>query len=157
MERSRARTRADRLGSTQTQASLDAVQARLTPDQVLLEFWSAGESGAMIWITHSGAGLTPVRDQTRLPASTPIRPHVIIVPDGSFYTVAFEALTLPASGKLLIEESAVPYLPSAQFLWRSSAPRQWLPPWRRELVAFGDPPVSADDAMARNERWQRLS
>jgi CHAT domain-containing protein/tetratricopeptide (TPR) repeat protein len=157
MEHSRARTLADRVGSAPSESTLEAVQSRLRPDQALLEFWSAGEDAAMIWITSTAAGLAPIQDPTKLPPNTPIRPSLIIVPDGRFNSVAFEALPAPVSGKLLVEESAVSYLPSAQFLLRSRMPRRWLPPWHRVLVAFGDPPVSPSDTLAIQERWQRLS
>jgi CHAT domain-containing protein len=33
--------------------------------------------------------------------------------------------------------------------------REWRAPWRRELTAFGDPPVSGADTLA-NDRWQPL-
>jgi tetratricopeptide (TPR) repeat protein len=156
MERSRARTLQERTASGLPELSLEAMQARLPADTAVLEFWSAKQATAMLWITQTGAGLERIIGQDFL-AHAPLPAHVIIVPDGPLSTVAFETLKAPASGRLLIEESTVSYLPSAQFLLRPTPRRGWLPPWRRELVAFGDPPVSAADTLAQSERWQKLT
>jgi len=70
--------------------------------------------------------------------------HLLIVPDGIFMSVPFEVLTAGADGALLIERFDVSYLPAASALWRAgpAGERRWFLPWRRRLVAFGDPIVS---------------
>jgi len=94
-------------------------------------------------------------------ADVPLSAHLLIVPDGPLDTVPFEILSPPGSRSLLIEQSDVTYLPSTRFVerpkrWRYDA---WLLPGRRELVAFGDPPVSAGDTFAGSDQgaWQRLT
>jgi len=66
--------------------------------------------------------------------------HLLIVPDGILSFVPFELLRDPGSEQMLVEQFDVSYLPSASLLLRgpprSGKPR---PPWRRELLAFGDP------------------
>jgi CHAT domain-containing protein len=94
------------------------------------------------WRTASAAvgdlllGALPPLDRVR---------HLQVVPDASLQLVPFEALTIPASSDLVIERVGISYLPSAAYLLRSSraAPRRWVWPWQRALVAFGDPAPAA--------------
>ncbi len=187
IERSRARTLRERLGAapTATDPALEAIQARLAPDTVLLDCWMGSGSSATLWITASGAGVVrhsappgQIHDLVgqldaavqgtgdawrglaralgdQVLAGVPRRAHVIVVPDGPLSLVPFELLVIPGGNALLIERSDVAYLPSAQFV-APPARTMWLLPWRRQLVAFGDPPVSPDDALGGAERWQRL-
>ena len=96
---------------------------------------------------------------SELLADVPLRRHVLVVPDGPLGTVPFEILSPPGSEALLIERSDVTYLPSTAFVLRGnpSPYERWLPPWHRQLVAFGDPPVSGADIFAGAEQWQRLA
>jgi CHAT domain-containing protein len=81
---------------------------------------------------------------------------MIVVPDGPL-NIPFEALGIPESGKLLIEQADVSYLPSARLVaMPGAAGRGWRLPWNRQLVAFADPPVSSTDALAQKEQWQPL-
>ena len=57
VERSRARTFQDRLA--QAPPTLAAVQARLDPATLLLEFWVGPRMAAALWITREGAGMVP--------------------------------------------------------------------------------------------------
>ena len=84
--------------------------------------------------------------------------HVLIVPDGRLGAVPFEILSTPGSNALLIEGSDVSYLPSAQFVLERGRARgtQWVPPWRRELVAFGDPTMPTRNDLEPGEEWQHL-
>jgi CHAT domain-containing protein len=89
-------------------------------------------------------------------AGTPLRPHMILVPDGPL-NIPFEILSIPGSDALLVEKSDVTYLPSARFLGSAGkSDQRWFFPWGRQLVAFGDPPLSSFDALAEKEKWQRL-
>lgn len=186
VERSRTRTLLDRVPSLRgREPGLGEIQSALQPDSVLLNYWVGSRSSATIWITRSGAGvvrnpalssesiarfaaaLEDSDDQwkslsrwfrDRLLAGVPLRKHVIVVPDGSLGAVPFEVLGEPGSASLLIENHDITYLPSARFVLRERAPAaKWLPPWRTELVAFGDPPVEAADLLAGAARWQRLT
>ncbi|MFL5272218.1 MAG: CHAT domain-containing protein [Anaeromyxobacteraceae bacterium] len=56
LERSRARTFRDRLGGAEA-TTLAAVQARLGPGQLLLDYWFGPASAAVVWATRDGAGL----------------------------------------------------------------------------------------------------
>jgi tetratricopeptide (TPR) repeat protein len=158
MERSRARTLAE--DRSDRQLSLTAVQSRLSPDTVLLDCWVGAESSAIFWITPSGVGIVRHAGNSVEPAQllegVPPARHVIVVPDGPWNLVAFEALHLPDSASLLIERSDVWYLPAARFLSKHSGRTRWLAPWGRELVAFGNPPVSPSDKLAEGQQWQPL-
>jgi len=186
MERSRARTLEERLGVpvTNAETTIETVQARLAPDTVLLDFWMGAEGGAVLWITRSSAGIARVKAPSdriqqfvasiavrggvwtglardlgnQLLMGVPLPDHMLVVPDGPLHILPFEALGEPGTNTLLIEKCDVTYLPSAQFLIRPNpqAHARWLAPWRRQLVAFGDPPVSAADTLAGSEQWQRL-
>ena len=81
-----------------------------------------------------------------LPAfSNDIR-HLLIVPDAWLSFLPFDLLPIaPGSQTLLIERFDISYLPSATLIRRPNAGGPGLRfPWERELVAFGDPRVAAD-------------
>jgi tetratricopeptide (TPR) repeat protein len=76
-----------------------------------------------------------------LPDATAID-HLLIVPDGALSFVPFEALTFADAA--VVERFDVSYLPSAALLLRDrSASSRWTVPWRRQLVAFGNPAPAA--------------
>ena len=68
--------------------------------------------------------------------------HVLIVPDGFLSLVPFELITT-ASGKPLIENHDVAYLPSAVLLLRGALKNAASTrlPWQDQLVGFGDPQI----------------
>jgi tetratricopeptide (TPR) repeat protein len=186
IERSRARTLLDRVRPANGgEPALRQIQSSLKPDTVLLELWVGSNTAATLWITAASAGVVPYsvpsndavsrlltslegsddgwKDLSRslggrLLAGVPLLRHVIVVPDGPLGAVPFEVLIEPGSETLLIEKHDISYLPSAQLLSRERpAAATWLPPWRKQLVAFGDPPVSAADTLAAAEHWQPLA
>jgi CHAT domain-containing protein len=66
---------------------------------------------------------------------------VSIIPDGFLWTVPFDALITP-SGKFVAERHAIAYAPSIAMLdW--AAKREPVASARHELLAFGDPIISA--------------
>jgi len=72
--------------------------------------------------------------------------HLLIVPDGVLDSLPFEALRLETDpSSLLVERFDVSYLPSSSILLRQPpAPgRSWHLPWRRQVLAFGDPITSS--------------
>jgi CHAT domain-containing protein/tetratricopeptide (TPR) repeat protein len=79
-------------------------------------------------------GIAPLRDDRY--------EHILIVPDNSLGLVPFELMPT-SSGQPLVERHDVTYLPSAVLLLRSAVPGPGLFqfPWRRQLIAFGDPEV----------------
>jgi CHAT domain-containing protein len=187
MERSRARNFQDRLrkpadGAPPASATrLGDIQSKLDGDSLLLDFWSAGDQLAVVWLTHDGSGsaqrslaagrLEQISDFLRgMPESfgedwksnlviledllpPGVKPlgdnrfrHLLIVPDGILSSVPFELLRDPASGQMLVERFDVSYLPSASLLLRNEPGAGSLrPPWRREMLAFGDPIVAQAD------------
>jgi tetratricopeptide (TPR) repeat protein len=186
IERSRARTLLDRVGSASgSEPGLSQIQSSLKPDTVLMDFWVGAGASATLWITRNAAAivrnsapsnefvsqflaaLQESDDQWKglsrsfgdqLLAGVPLRDHVIVVPDGLLGAVPFEVLGKPGSPSLLIENHDITYLPSAQFVLREPASAaRWLPPWRTQLVAFGDPPVEPGGILYGAERWQRLT
>lgn len=185
MERSRARMLAERL-ATETprpEVSLRELQSRLGPNTVFVEFWMGSQTSAAVWVASKAAGIVRYtsteqirndaarllaavqepadnwRDYSRslghrILAGIPLRAHLILVPDGPL-NIPFEMLMIPGTDTLLIEKSDVSFLPSARFI-SPREPRRWAFPWARQLVAFGDPPVSSSDSLAEKEKWQRL-
>jgi tetratricopeptide (TPR) repeat protein len=92
-----------------------------------------------------------------LPASAmgPID-QLIIVPDGPMHYLPFELLSVDRSSPLLVERFDVCYLPVAALLLKEPPSQGRAPPWRRQLVAFGDPVVAEHGALKVDERWSRL-
>jgi len=139
IERSRSRTFVERLpaNAPASEPALSAIQSRLGPDTVLLDFWVGGSGSATLWITASQAGVVShsetagrLADETsqllqsdgpakylgrELLTGVPLLRHLIIVPDGPLSALPFEALIEPKSGARLIESHDVSYLPAAQF------------------------------------------
>jgi hypothetical protein len=180
IEGSRSRTLGERVSLGPFQ-DLRAIQSHLSANSVLLEFWAGADSIAVLWISPTRRGIVwhtgGLQESTAkflqaiesgdtrwyggsrflgsaLLSGVPLRQHLIVVPDGPLTAIPFEALTEPASNKLVMEGCDVSYLPSAQFLLRVQAPRRTLLPWDKEVVAFGDPPVGKSDALG--EGWRRL-
>ena len=169
-----------------SQPSLEQIQARVAPDTVLLDFWVSAENSATVWITSSAAGVVRCGsgagaladsasrllaslergdEEWRRPArflgnellsGVPLPSHVLVVPDGPLSAVPLEVLEAPRQSDLLIAKHDVTYLPASQFLLRGQVAKRWLPPWRIQFEAFGDPPVSAADTLSGSERWQPL-
>ena len=85
------------------------------------------------------------------PLGWPELRHLIVVADGPLSALPFEVLQPPAAtGALLVERFDVSYAPAAALLLREDRPvlGSWSFPWARQLVAFGDPLVSARPASA---------
>ena len=165
--------------------NVQVAQSHLSPDTALVEFWLGKQDSIAVWMTATESGIVryasadDIRDGAErllaamqapgdgwrdvsheigaaLLSGIPPRRHMIVVPDGPL-NIPFEVLTVPRSESLLIEQSDVTYLPSARFVALPAAStRTWLFPWRRQLVAIGDPPVSATDDLAAREQWQPL-
>lgn len=87
--------------------------------------------------------------------------HIVIVPDGALYQVPFETLS-PAPGEpMLIQKSAVSYLPAAALLLRPAPNVTYLAPWSRQFLGFGDPLLDAPAVLPRavlpgDVQWARL-
>jgi tetratricopeptide (TPR) repeat protein len=99
---------------------------------------------------------------TELLAGVPDVRHVIVAPDGLFAELPFEMLTAPRSGAMLIENCDVSYVPAGRSLVQAGVPaarrnRRLIPPWYTQLIAFGAPPISGEDAFASNDRWQPIA
>ncbi len=177
-EAARARNLRDAL--RETHPSMSAVQARLAPDTMLLEYWMAGGRVAALWMTRERSGVVartlpsgePDQFAAALEANeprwrqlsvfwarmlidgVPLTGHVtqlLIVPDGALAEIPFEALDNAA----LLRRYAISYLPSAGLLLRPGNTRR-LMPWQRRLLAFGDPVVRPDAALPGDEAWAPL-
>jgi CHAT domain-containing protein len=165
--------------------SLASVQAHLPQDTILIELWTGSRESTAVWITTSASGIVrngpgddlrahisrllaaiqtqgdawkqPSRELgAKILAGMPPQRHMIVVEDGSLH-VPMEVLGVPGSDALVIERCDVSYLPSARLVAMPGARgHRLLVPWKRELVAIGDPPVSATDALAQSEKWQPL-
>jgi tetratricopeptide (TPR) repeat protein len=176
--RSRALNESAAPGSFQ---DLRAIQSRLDANSTLLDLWTGNGVFAAVWVAHSQAGVMQHSGGIREPAAqlidalqsggdgwrelsrtlgatllsgVPVTRHLIVVPDGPLSAIPFEGLAEPGSKALLIEQSDVSYLPSAQFLARAKPPARSLLPWQRQLVALGDPPAGNSGAL--DENWQSL-
>lgn len=167
------------------EATVRLVQSHLQPDTVLIEFWVGSQESLAVWITATESGLLRYPDAANIRADAeqilaamqapgdqwkqpsqqlgrlllagiPSRPHIIVVPDGPL-NIPFEVLRVPGSQALLTEQSDVSYLPSARLVaMPATSNRRWRFPWRTEMVAIGDPPVSSTDELAQQEHWQPL-
>ena len=165
LERSHSRTWRERLGLA---AGIDtpALQRALPPGVVVLDFWQSDLGSAVVIVTatsaevqrvlldpaaverlhsavssgasdawHAPAEAIAAGLRLRLPSGTN---HVIVVPDGAFALVPFELL--PIGGRLLVEQAAVSYVPTATLLLRAPSERAPMrPPWSLQLGAFGEP------------------
>ncbi|HYM60747.1 MAG TPA: CHAT domain-containing protein [Thermoanaerobaculia bacterium] len=166
IERSHSRAWRERLGLT-APVTAASVQKALPENALLLDCWSSPLGSAVAAVTRDGIDIRAIvvnQEAIRnlvdtlaagpsndwrtaaakiapnlLPAALPkgVR-HVIIVADGPLALVPFELL--PLGRRLLIEEAAVSYSPTAAMLFRAGAePTRIAPPWKLELRAFGDP------------------
>ena len=73
--------------------------------------------------------------------------HLLIVPDAWLSYVPFDLLRPERGSKaLLIERYDITYLPSAALMRRFVTDHRLRWPWTRELVAFGDPVVKAEQS-----------
>ena len=187
MENSRARALEERAQALPGQElDLHQIQEALPADAVLVEFWVGEADLAALWITRSGSGIvrrnfdpqfrleigvletalqTGAQDWERgsrslgqrLLTGIPAARHMMVSLDGPLMALPVEALTSPASDRLLIEGCDVSYLPAARFVTlNGQRTRGPLPPWRKQLVAYGDPPLSGKDPFGEDERWAPL-
>lgn len=163
--------------------TIPEVRAMLPKDTVFIEFWVGEAGSAALWIARAGAGVVkhsdppgtladsaqmferslqdgdgkwagPSSDLGRqLLTGIPILHHIIAVPDGPITLLPLEVLTVPGAGRLVFEQSDVTYLPAARFLTPAKPRPRFLPPWRTQLLAFGDPPLSGAGSIGDEERW----
>jgi len=176
-ERSHSRAWRDRLGLT-APVTLRAVQQAMPRGTLLLDTWSSSYGSAIVAITRDTATVTPIvvdRDEIErfiddlsagssvgwksaaasigqhvLPRALPDGiGHVIVIPDGPLALVPFELL--PIGSRLLIEQAAVSYAPTAAMLFhRAAKSPRFVPPWTLELRGFADPVFASaalDDAV----------
>jgi CHAT domain-containing protein/tetratricopeptide (TPR) repeat protein len=162
-------------------ALLAEVRRRLDGATALLAFWQGRDQGAVVWATARAAGVRrtraapaeiawlraalsrPGRDwrgpseglgDTLLsglpPLADPAVRRLLIVPDGALELIPFETLGRTP----LVERYDISYLPSAALLEARPGRSGWAAPWRRELIAFGDP--VAPRIAPGEESWPRL-
>ena len=187
MERSRARTLLDRMAAHTAlqESSLEEIQAHLSQDTVLIEFWVGNQSSAAVWLTRTKTGLVRYASTADIRKSVdlllaavhgspsqwqepsrklgnllltgiPLERHLLVVPDGPL-SIPFEILGVPNSETFLIEKCDVSLLPSARFVaMPKTTGQRWLFPWDLQMTAFGNPPVFSSDALAEKEGWQKL-
>lgn len=184
MEQSRARAWRDQLKLAPV--SLALVQRALPDDTVLLSYWQAGPSAAVLRVTKTEANVRrlalhvpdiaelsaalrqPASDAWQRPAGSlaaALLPpgvlstsstRVIVVPDGALGAVPFDVL--PIDGQPLVTRAAVSYVPTSALLVGAprEAPSRWRAPWAHQLAAFGDP-TPADDAWHGSAPAARLA
>ena len=182
VERSHSRAWRDRLGLA-SEIDLNSVQAALPEGTLLLDYWSSTRGSALVAATRERAALLPIavddatvnkliealdsagdRGDWRAAArtlGTRVLPpadwfegvtHVIVVASGTLSLVPFEVLS--RGDRLLIEEAAVTYTPTAATLLRAPlSTRRWSAPWSLQLRAFGDP-MLGDAALAETASFQ---
>ncbi len=72
--------------------------------------------------------------------------HLLVVPDGILSALPFETLAIGDQGRsLLVERFDISYLPSSSILLRPEPAHEhsWHWPWKRGLLAFGDPTIAS--------------
>ncbi len=186
MERSRARSFEDHVQpAAASEVGLAAAQSALPPGTVLVEYWAAEDRVAALWTTRADAGVVRLRtsefsagieqfthslqssgdgwkagSQTLgriLLSGIPSARRLLISPDGPLSELPFEALTNPATRRLLIEDAAVTYLPAARFLTSTDhRPRDIRPPWQTQMVAYGDPPLIGASILGAEKTWRPI-
>jgi tetratricopeptide (TPR) repeat protein len=185
IEQARARNLQDALLRRLARPTLRAVQARLGPGTLLVEYWLGRERGAAVWLTRAAAGVAPFevtagsaaaveRLPRELEAGGDWRPasralgslllsrerlngmeRVMVVPDGALQRLPFE--TLETGGRLLVERAPVSYLPTAAMLLTGPRERALSGPWETQLAAFGDPSVGRGPGVFEPDlRWTPL-
>jgi len=177
----RSRNLQDTLRRQLERPTIASLQRRLDSRSTLIEYWLGAGRGAALWITDHASGLVELHlNQDSLAKMRglseavsgsdaadvapvlfgglpidPSRPNLIIVPDGVLCSLPFDVL--PArSGRMLVEDFAVSSLPAAALLLRGDAPARRVSPWRRQLVAFGDPLPGNADELSPAGGWPRL-
>lgn len=110
--------------------ALPAVQAKLSPGTILMEYWHSGNRIAAVWATHDRAGIGSPATADPL-SGIPIdsATNLIIVPAGALNGIAFETLGSPP----LIERHGVSYLPNAALLLRDHSWRAPMLPWQTRI------------------------
>jgi tetratricopeptide (TPR) repeat protein len=82
------------------------------------------------------------------------RRNLILVPDGILYSIPFDVLPAGGGRGMLVENFAISHLPAGGLLADRSPGRT--PPWRRQLLGFGDPLPPQSDELSQTVRWERL-
>ena len=177
----RSRNLQDTLHQKLERPTILSVQRRLDRNSTLVEYWIGPDRGAALWIMDRASGLVElpfspgdVATMRRLSETytaedaaalgplllsglpvDPARPNLIVVPDGVLCSVPFDVLPT-RTGRMLVDDYAVSFLPAAALLLRGDAPQHRVLPWKRQLVAFGDPLPGDRDDLAPAGGWPRL-
>jgi tetratricopeptide (TPR) repeat protein len=177
----RSRNLQDTLRRKLERPDIASLQRRLDGRSTLVEYWIGADRGAALWITDRASGLIELhftsedaakmrRESQAYTASDaaalgPIlfnglpldtaRPNLIVVPDGVLCSLPFDVLPT-RTGRMLVEDYAVSFLPAAALLLRDDSPRRRVLPWQRQLVAFGDPLPGDGDELSPAGGWPRL-
>jgi len=88
-----------------------------------------------------------------LPLSESLR-NLILIPDGILYSIPFDVLPARGGRGMLVENFAISLLPAGGLLVDDQPART--PPWRRQLLGFGDPLPPQADELSQTVRWERL-
>jgi tetratricopeptide (TPR) repeat protein len=83
------------------------------------------------------------------------RHNLMLVPDGILHSIPFDLLPAGGGSGMLVEKYAISTLPASGLLMLADRPR-WTPPWRRQLLGFGDPLPPDTDEISQSVRWDRL-
>lgn len=182
LERSKSRGWRERLGLSGT-AGMDAIQGALPPGGVLLDYWWSARGSAVVAVSKDRAAVFRVAvnpasinrllealgspgDRWRASSAelASLLPphewidgatHLLVVPDGAIALVPFDVL--PVNGRLLLEQVAVTYTPTAATLQLSSqAATDLRLPWTLQLRAFADPVFGAAALDDKSETPARL-
>ncbi len=168
LEQAKARSFQDSLPASLKRPDLIAIQAALPPGTMLLDYWLSGGQLALVWMSHSASGLfqstvpNPAafaelgRELSRPGSatwkgraallSTSILPpehfnakSLIVVPDGEMQAVPFDLFSAP-SGRLLVEDYEISYLPAAVLALAPHRPgNRWVAPWQTVFTGFANP------------------
>jgi len=177
----RSRNLQDTLRRRLERPDIASLQRRLDPHSMLVEYWLGVDRGAALWITDRASGLVDLRftpddlaKMRRLSEAytaadalalgpvlfhglpmDPARPNLVVVPDGVLCSLPFDVLAT-STGRMLVDDYAVSFLPAAALLLRGDAPQRRVLPWKKQLVAFGDPLPADGDDLSPAGGWPRL-
>jgi tetratricopeptide (TPR) repeat protein len=177
----RSRNLQDTLRRKLERPAIASLQRRLDSRSTLVEYWLGADRGAALWITDRASGLVELHftpddlakmrrlsqaytasDAAALAptlfSGVPLdaaRPNLIVVPDGVLCSLPFDVLPT-RTGRMLVDDYAVSFLPAAALLLRGDPPQRRVLPWKRQLVAFGDPIPGNGDELSPAGGWPRL-
>ncbi len=133
MEKSRARMLQEEI----PQRSLQQIQDLLQPAETLLVTSSLPRGFLLLFIRRDVVKTVRIDEIAQLPAAieSNLTAKLLVVPDRQLAGISFDSLRLPRSGRYIVQQSEVSYLPAASLLRNRAAPPLIRYPWQKSVLA----------------------